>query len=108
MFVDSVKRMETDLLDVIETTETPFVASAASVAEAFADYVPRAPAWPFVSELPTLTELVDIGVDFTTRLVNQQGEFVRRLVHAFDPVLTKFEERPTPTKPSSARTAKAA
>jgi hypothetical protein len=105
MFVDSVKRMEDDLFEVIETAETPMVASMASVADAFADYVPVRPAWPIVSELPTLTELVD---DFTTRLVTQQGEFVRRLVRAVDPILAKVDDRPATSKPASTRTSKAA
>jgi hypothetical protein len=101
MFVDSVKHLEDDLLDVVETMQAPLVTGAASVAEAFADWVPARPEWPFVSELPTVTEVVELGAQFATRLVNQQAEFARRLVHAFDPILTRIDERAATKTPPS-------
>jgi hypothetical protein len=108
MIVDSLRQLEDDALDVIERVETPVLAGAASAAEAFADWVPTRPPLPFVNAFPTLTELVDIGADFWTRVATQQAEFARRFVHALDPVLTRVDDRPATAKTATARTSKAA
>jgi hypothetical protein len=37
--------------------------------------------------VPTLSEVVDMSVDFATRFVAQQGDFARRLARAIDPIV---------------------
>jgi hypothetical protein len=112
MLVDTMKHIEDDLIDVIGDLEEPVLTSVGSVVETFADFVPARPPWPFVSALPTLSEVVDVGVDFATRFVAQQGEFARRLVRAVDPIAAKVEAKPGRAKApssgsSSARATKA-
>jgi hypothetical protein len=107
MIMDSVRQLEDDTLDVIERVEAPLLAGAASAAEAFADYVPSRPLLPFVNAFPTLAELVDTGAEFWTRVATQQANFARQLVHAFDPVLNRIDDRSTTSRTAPARTTEA-
>jgi hypothetical protein len=108
MFMETVKQIENDLVEVVNGFEEPVVTSVGSIVDAVADYVPTWPAWPVMSALPTLSELVDSGVEFTTRFVNQQGEFTRRFVRAFDPILTKVDGRASHAKSVPTRATKSA
>jgi hypothetical protein len=98
MLIDSVKRVEDDLLTLVGGIEDQLVTGVGGVASVLADYVPARPAWPFVSELPTLGEVVDATAEFATRFVAQQSELARRLALAVEPVVGKVDETRAGTK----------
>ncbi|MBK9178652.1 MAG: hypothetical protein IPM45_03575 [Acidimicrobiales bacterium] len=104
--MQSMVNMEEELLDLLDRVEEPIVSVVGTVAEAVADYIPERPAWPFLSELPTLTQLVDNGSSFAHKLVTHETEYAKALVKAMHPVLVKIEAKPArkraPRKPAAA------
>jgi hypothetical protein len=44
-----------------------------------------------MAKMPTMTELVDNQLKFRKRLVDEQTTFVRKLMKAMDPMVTKVD-----------------
>ena len=97
MFIDTVKTVEEDVLDMVTRVQEPIVTTVASLAETLADYVPERPAWPFLRTLPKLGDIVDTQVDFAHRVVTNQGEFARAMVKSLAPLLDRLEKVEKPS-----------
>jgi hypothetical protein len=72
------------------------------MADTVAHYVPERPT--FMAELPTMNQLVDNGLKFRTRMIDQQATFVRQLMKAMHPMTMRFDA----VKPAPKATPKAA
>lgn len=90
-----MKNLENDAFDLLDRVEEPLVSLTGSVADAVADFVPERPALPFVTELPTLSELVEHQIALAQRLVDVQAEFAHAWLAALKPVTAKVEATPS-------------
>ncbi|MCB0997727.1 MAG: hypothetical protein R2713_10845 [Ilumatobacteraceae bacterium] len=95
----------------MERLETPVVRTTARMAGRMADYVPERPAR--LASMPKVHDLVDDGLTFRRRLVDEQTEFVRSMVKAMEPMLVKMDtvhpaERHDAARPHAGRTTTAA
>jgi hypothetical protein len=90
----AMQEWQDEFFELVDRLEEPVVKVAGEIAESVADYVPQRPAWPFVEQLPTVSELVEFQVAFTTRFVDQQAAFVRSVMKAVQPTLAKVEAMP--------------
>jgi hypothetical protein len=105
----TVEDWQEEFFDLVDKVEEPVVRVAGDFAESISDYVPERPAWPFLSQLPTVSEVVENQIMFMTKLVDQQATFARHMVKAFEPVLVRREVKPAPArKPRKAAAPKAA
>lgn len=105
--MQTMQEWEDEFVDVVKRLEEPVIRFGGDMAEFVADYTPEQPAWPFVNQLPTVSELVDFQIAFAHRMVDTQAHFAREMVKAWKPVLAKLE--PATAPPRKARTvAKAA
>ncbi len=96
--MQTMKEWEDEFFDVVSRIEEPLVRFGGDVAEFFGDYTPDRPAWPFLDQVPRVSELVDFQIAFANRWVDQQAGFARSMVKAWQPVLGKLE--PTPAAPA--------
>jgi hypothetical protein len=98
-----------ELLDLVERVQEPMVRFAGETAESLAEYVPQAPAWPFLAQLPTVSALVENQIAFATKVVDQQAGFARSMVKAAQPVLSVLEiKKPAPRRTTRKAAAPAA
>jgi hypothetical protein len=104
--VSSLKRREDAFISTMKRMEEPIVRFAGRSAERFAEYTPERPGWAFLKRVPTMTELVENQLTFRKQLVEEQHAFVRKMMKAMRPMLTKLdhpaEEKPV-TKPAAVR-----
>jgi hypothetical protein len=96
--MQTMKEWEDEFFDVVTRVEDPLVRFGGDMAEFFAEYTPDRPAWPFLNQLPTVSELVDFQIEFAHRFVDTQASFARSMVKAWQPVLGKLEPTPTPVR----------
>lgn len=110
----TIKKWEDEFFTVTKKVEEPVVRYTGRMAETAAQYVPERPS--FMAEMPTMHQLVDNGLKFRKRMVDEQATFVRRLMIAMGPMTTKFEAtKPAPkaapkpaAKPAARRVVRAA
>jgi hypothetical protein len=89
----AMKKWQDGYLKTTARVEEPIVRFTGRAAESVADYVPERPQWAFLDEVPTVTELVDSQLKFRRRVVDQQAAFVRKMMKAMHPALTKLEPK---------------
>jgi hypothetical protein len=103
-------RMQEEYFELVKRFETPVLRTTARVAPRVAQYVPKRPA--FMEPLPKMTEVVERGLAFRKRFVDEQAKFVRSMIKAFDPMIVKFDgghakaepiKRPVPPRPTAVR-----
>jgi hypothetical protein len=95
----TVERWQDEFIDIVDRIETPVVKWAGEVAESMVDYVPERPDWAVLERVPTMTEVVDNQLAFTSRFVDMQVDFVRKMMKAMGPALKKMEPpKVTPRK----------
>ncbi len=83
-------------LTCVKRMEAPVVRTTARMATRFAEYVPERPA--FLGSMPKVHELVDTGITFRKRVVDEQTRFARQMVKAMDPMLVRVDTvHPEPT-----------
>lgn len=83
-------------LTFVKRIEAPVVRTTARMATRFAEYVPERPA--FLASMPKVHELVDTGITFRKRVVDEQTRFARQMVKAMDPMLVRVDAvHPEPT-----------
>jgi hypothetical protein len=100
----TMKKWEDEYFTVAKKVQEPVVHYTGRMAETVAEYVPERPT--FMAGMPTMHQLVDNGLKFRKRMVDEQATFVRRMLIAMGPMTTKFEAtKPTP-KPAPKATAK--
>ncbi len=90
----TLREWQDDFFDLVDRVEEPVVKFTGEVAESLTDYVPQVPSWPFLSQLPTVSDLVENQIWFATHFVEQQATFARNMVKALQPVLTPLEAKP--------------
>lgn len=101
--MQTMQEWEDEFVDVVKRFEEPMVRFGGDMAEFLADYTPEQPEWPFMSQLPTVSELVDFQITFAHRMVDTQAAFARDMVKAWKPVLAKLEPATSaPRKPRAA------
>lgn len=76
-------------LTFVKRIEAPVVRTTARMATRFAEYVPERPA--FLASMPKVHELVDTGITFRKRVVDEQTRFARQMVKAMDPMLVRVD-----------------
>lgn len=102
----TLEEWEGELFDLLERIEEPMVRFGGEAAESLADFTPERPSWPFLSQVPTVSELLDFQIGFAHRFVDTQATFARGMVKAWQPVLGKIEPKPVPArKPRAAKAA---
>jgi hypothetical protein len=85
----TMKDWQDRYLDLMKKVETPMVRFTGEMADAVARFVPERPR--FMSPLPTTTEMVDNGLKFRKRWVDEQMHFVRSMMHAMEPVTMRLD-----------------
>jgi hypothetical protein len=94
----TLEKWQTNYLDFVQQVEEPVVRFTGRMAGSIAPYVPEQPA--AMKSMPTMPELVESGLKFRKRMVDQQTLFVRHMMKAMHPVIEKFEtERPAAPAP---------
>ena len=104
----TMKKWQDDYLTMMARVEEPIVRFTGKAAESVAEYVPERPRWEFLDAVPTVTEFVDSQLKFRRRVVDEQAAFVRRMMKAMHPALTRLEPKApaakrAPAKASSVR-----
>ncbi len=89
----TMKKMQDDYLTRMARLEEPIVKFTGKAAESVAEYVPDRPQWAFLDAVPTVTELVESQLKFRRRIVDEQAAFVRKMMKAMQPALTKLEPK---------------
>ena len=96
----TMKKWQDGYLSLITTVEEPVVKFAGKAAEAVGRYVPERPQWAIFEQVPSVTELVDSQLTFRKRVVEEQTEFVGKVLKAISPV-TKAEPKAPAAKPAA-------
>ncbi|HEX9259347.1 MAG TPA: hypothetical protein VF855_07400 [Acidimicrobiales bacterium] len=94
----TMKEWEDEMFDFFARIQEPLVKFSGEMAESLADYTPDRPAWPFLAQVPTVSEVVDFQIDFAHRFVDTQATFAKGLVKAWQPVLGKLEPKAAPVR----------
>jgi hypothetical protein len=89
-------KLQDDWFDMMKRVEQPVVRTTGQLAERMARYTPPRPA--FMETVPRMTEVVDNGLKFRKRMVDEQAMFARHMIKAMGPVLTKLDAAPAPKK----------
>jgi hypothetical protein len=89
--MSTITRWQDGYMTLSARLEKPVVRFAARASEAIAEYVPERPQWAFLDAVPTMTEFVDSQLKFRRRVVDEQATFVRTMMKAMQPALTKLE-----------------
>lgn len=97
-FKSTVQEWQDEFFDLIERVQEPVVRLTGDAADSLAEYVPEAPAWPFLAQLPTVNDLVEYQIAFTTRFVEHQAAYTRSLVKSLSPVLARTEPKAAPAR----------
>ncbi len=100
----TLQKFEDQYLDTVKRVEEPVVKYTGQMADAVARYVPERPT--FMASVPPIQELVDNGLKFRKRVVDEQAMFVRHLMKALHPVIEKVDAMPV--APAAAAAPKAA
>ena len=93
----TLKEWQDRYIDLMGRVEEPIVEYTGRIAESVAEYVPERPDWELLERVPTMTELVESGLKFRRRVVDQQAAFVRKMMKAAHPALVKLEKAPAKT-----------
>lgn len=105
----TMKEWQDRYLDFVKKVEEPMVRFTGEMADAVARFVPERPR--FMSPLPMTTEVIDNGLKFRKRWVDEQMHFVRSMMHAMEPVTMRLdtvhepERMPVKTAVHEAKTA---
>ena len=94
--MSTVQEWQDEFFDLVERVQEPFVRLAGDAAESFVD-TPETPAWPSFAQWPTMSEVVENQIAFTTKFIDQQAAFARSMVKALQPVLVRGEAKPGST-----------
>jgi hypothetical protein len=81
-----VSRQE-QLLELMTAWQKPLVSAVTRTAEmidARAERLPKLPNLPFISEMPTAQELIELQFDFATKLMDANKRFALELAGAVD------------------------
>jgi hypothetical protein len=101
----TIKEWQDRYLKLMTRVEEPVVRLAARASESIADYVPERPRWAMLEGAPTIGELVDNQLKFRRRVVDQQAAFVRKMLKAVDPALSRLDAKPVVKRPVAKRPA---
>ena len=85
----TMKEWQDRSLDLMKKVEEPMVRFTGEMADAIARFVPERPR--FLSPLPRTTEVIDSGLKFEKRFVDEQMHFVRSMMHAMEPVTMRLD-----------------
>ncbi|MDP2289876.1 MAG: hypothetical protein Q8M22_01720 [Actinomycetota bacterium] len=99
----TLKKWQDEYFTQLKRVEEPMVRFVGERAETMARFVPGRP--PFMANMPTMTALIDNQLKFRKRVVDEQTMFVRKMLKAMDPMVTKLDTVPKPaahTAPKSA------
>lgn len=88
-FEERLDRMQDELFSGIKRFEQPVVRMTTRFAPRFAEFVPERPA--MLAPMPKFGWMVDRGLTFRKRMVDEQAKFVRSMVKALDPVMVKLD-----------------
>jgi hypothetical protein len=101
----TLKKVQDQYFTLAHRVEEPMVKFAGEMADTMARYVPERPT--FMAKMPTVSEVVDNQLKFRKRFVDEQTAFVRKMMKAMDPMITKMDTMPThTTKPAMHMSAK--
>ncbi|MGD9704518.1 MAG: hypothetical protein AB7Q42_18985 [Acidimicrobiia bacterium] len=103
----TMKKWQDEYMTFVARVEEPVVRYTGRAVEAVAEYVPERPAWAFLDQVPTMTELVDNQLKFRKRVVDEQAAFVRKMMKAMHPALVKLETKASTAKAPMAKAAAA-
>ena len=88
----TMQKFEDGYFDVAKRVEEPVLEYTGRLSDSIAKYVPQRPG--FMAAMPRMTEVVDQTLKMRKRIVDEQAVFVRHLIKAMDPVVTKFNATP--------------
>lgn len=99
----TLKQWQDQYFTFAKKVQEPVVHFTGRMADTVARFVQPRPA--FMAEMPKSHDVVDNGLKFRKRLVDEQAQFVRQMMKAMEPVTMKLEApHPTPTKPVATAT----
>ena len=76
----NLKKWEDQYFTLVKRIETPVVRYTGEMAETLVKYVPARPR--FMTGMPKVNEVVDNGLEFRRRMVNEQAAFTRKMMKA--------------------------
>jgi hypothetical protein len=97
----TLKKWQDEYFTMVKRIEEPVVRFVGEQADTVARFVPERPT--FMAKLPTMTALVDNQLKFRKRFVDEQAMFVRTMMKAMDPMLTKVDAMPKPATHAPAK-----
>jgi len=97
----TLKKVQDEYFTLAKRVEEPVVRFTGEMADAIAPFVPERP--EFMAKLPMTNELVTNQLKFVERFVDHQAAFVRKLMKAMDPVVTRMDAVPKPAKHMQAK-----
>lgn len=96
--MSTLTKVQDEYFTLIKRVEAPVVRYAGEMAKTMARYVPERP--PFMAKVPTVAELVDNQLKFRKQFVEEQTMFVRKMMKAMEPTITKMDTVAQPMKPT--------
>lgn len=87
-------KWQDDYFTMVKKVEQPLLKFAGERAETVARSLPERPA--FMASMPKVATIVDNQLKFRKRFVDEQATFVRSMMKAMQPMLTKVDTMPTP------------
>lgn len=88
-FEERFDRMQDELFSGMKRFEQPVVRMTERFAPRFAEIVPERPG--MMAPMPKVAWMVDRGLAFRKRMVDEQAKFVRSMMKALHPVMVKLD-----------------
>ena len=85
----TLKKIQDEYFTLATRVEEPLVRFTGEMADSMARFVPERPT--FMAKLPTVAELVANQLKFRRRFVDEQLMFVRKMMKAMDPMVTRLD-----------------
>jgi hypothetical protein len=85
----TLKKIQDEYFTLARESKSRWCGSPARWKRLMARFVPERPT--FMAKLPTVAELVDNQLKFRRRFVDEQLMFVRKMMKAMDPMVTRLD-----------------
>lgn len=85
----TITKWQDEYFTMVKKIEEPVVRYTGEVAERVARFVPERPT--FMTSMPTMTEVVENGLKFRKRMVDEQATFVHKMMKAMKPVVVRLD-----------------
>jgi hypothetical protein len=106
--MSTIKEWQDSYFKSVKRVEEPVLKFTGQMADSMERFVPERP--HFMTDFPTMSEVVENQLKFRKRFVDEQAAFARKMIKAMGPVVVKLDavaEHPEPRNLATARAARA-